>query len=109
MEPMTLAEYEALTDEQRLAVINTLAASPAISTMPTQVEMEFDAIRVILRNVADALSVGNLAMASSAITDRIFYKSDLTSDTASPDDIPVLTGLSYVVDATVTHADGTTD
>ena len=109
MEPMTPQEYEALTDEQRLGVINDLATHPAfqVSTMPPQVEMELDAIRVILRNVAAALSVGNLAMASSAITDRIFFLGETPNLPNSI--VPTITGIKYVVDAVVTHADGTTD
>ena len=105
MEPMTLPEYDALTDEQRLTIINQLAVG-----IPNTVEMELDTLRVILRHVADALAVGDLAMAASAITDVIKFKSELGDSPKEPDGISPLTSMAqFFVDAFITHADGSRD
>lgn len=105
MEPMTLPEYDALTDEQRLTIINQLAVG-----IPNTVEMELDTLRVILRNVADALSIGNLALAASSITDIIKFKTELSDSPKEADGISPVTGMAqFFVDAFITHQDGSRD
>ena len=104
---MTPAEYSALTDDQRLAIINSLAQN--ISSTP--IEMEFDTIRVILRGIASGLDNGDLKAAAKAVTDVIYFKSEMPQETPDVetqiDGIFPLTGLTFLTDAYITHADGT--
>lgn len=101
---MTPEEYAELTDTERLAIINQLAVN-----IPSTFELELDAIRVILREMATALLKGNLKAASDAVTSRIYYNSEIDSPVPSNDIAPTQTGVTYVVDAFITHADGSRD
>ena len=114
---MTLTEYNSLTDSQRLEIINSLAQN--VSSTPF--EMELDTLRVILRGIATGLNNGDLKQAAKAVTDVIYFKSELpesleSSESSESSDTPPIdeqiegifpqTGLTFVTDAFITHADG---
>ena len=114
---MTQEVFNALTDNQRLEIINSLAQK--VSSTP--LEMQFDTLNVILLGIATGLNNGDLKQAAKAITDVIYFKSDialdaLSSEISDPSDTPAiadqvdgifpLTGLTFVTDAVITHADG---
>ena len=107
---MTQEVFDALTDSQRLEIINSLAQN--VSSSP--IEMQLDTLNVILLGIATGLNNGDLKAAAKAVTDVIYFKTDIPlsdlSDTPAiadqVDGIFPATGLTFVTDAFITHADG---